>query len=95
VPGKDNLPAMVEGKNLLARAEMQATALGVAFEGVLVSGNIPEAILTVAARIQCDLIILGTRGLAGWKRLMVGSIANAVMAKSVSPVLIVKHFDAV
>jgi nucleotide-binding universal stress UspA family protein len=29
--------------------------------------------------------------LSGWKRLMVGSVANAVSAKATVPVLIVKH----
>jgi nucleotide-binding universal stress UspA family protein len=41
---------------------------------------------------QCDSIILGSRGLTGWKRLMLGSTSNAVAAKALQPVLLVKHF---
>ena len=43
---------------------------------------------------NCDGIILGTRGTTGWKRLMIGSISNAVTVRSALPVLIVKrHFE--
>ena len=37
-------------------------------------------------------MILGSRGLTGFKRLMIGSISNAVAAKTLLPVLIVKRF---
>jgi nucleotide-binding universal stress UspA family protein len=55
-------------------------------------GNVAEMILATALHQQSDLIILGSRGLTGWKRLMLGSISNAVAAKSALPVLIVKRF---
>ena len=83
-----------EGKNLLAAAEVRAAMAGLAYEGVLADGPVPDAILRTAAEKECDAIILGSRGLTGWKRLMVGSIANAVTAKSTLPVLLVKRFFA-
>jgi nucleotide-binding universal stress UspA family protein len=82
------------GDQVLAEVAAQATALGVAFEAVRANGNIPAAILATASDKQCDALVLGSRGLAGWKRLMVGGIANAVAAKASLPVLIVKHFEA-
>ena len=85
-------PAASEGKNLLTQAETRAAMAGVGYEGVLASGPIAETILATAAEKQCDAIIVGSRGLTGWKRLMVGSIANAVTAKATVPVLMVKHF---
>jgi nucleotide-binding universal stress UspA family protein len=83
---------MIEGKQLLARAEAQAAAADVACQGILASGNTIQAILQTATHKQCDGIILGSRGLTGWKRLMLGSISNAVTAKTELPVLIVKRF---
>jgi nucleotide-binding universal stress UspA family protein len=63
----------------------------VASTTLLTWGNIPATILQTADTEACDLIILGSRGLTGWKRLMLGSIAGAVAATAVLPVLIVKH----
>jgi nucleotide-binding universal stress UspA family protein len=84
--------ATAEGKNILALAEAHAIAAGVTFQTRLAYGNVVETILDTARRQQSDLIILGSRGLTGWKRLMLGSISNAVAAKSSLPVLIVKRF---
>jgi nucleotide-binding universal stress UspA family protein len=84
--------ATAEGKNILALAEARATAAGVTCQTQLTYGNIAETILDTAMQQQSDLIILGSRGLTGWKRLMLGSISNAVAAKSPLPVLIVKRF---
>jgi nucleotide-binding universal stress UspA family protein len=80
------------GKNILALAEARAAAAGVAYQAKLAYGNVVDAILETAANLQCDAIILGSRGLTGWKRLMLGSISNAVGAKADLPVLIVKRF---
>ena len=85
-------PATTDGKNLLALAAARAAAAGVPCETHLVHGNVVEAILDTAASTRCDGIVLGSRGLTGWKRLMLGSISNAVAAKAPQPVLIVKRF---
>jgi nucleotide-binding universal stress UspA family protein len=53
---------------------------------------VTEAILDTTAQQHCDLIVLGSRGLTGWKRLMLGSISNAVAVKAAQPVMIVKRF---
>jgi nucleotide-binding universal stress UspA family protein len=79
-------------KNILALAEAQAAAAGVTYEAHLAYGNVAQAILEAAARQACDAVILGSRGLTGFKRLMIGSISNAVAAKTILPVLIVKRF---
>jgi nucleotide-binding universal stress UspA family protein len=94
-PHRGEDPGGSEGKHLLALAEERAAIANVAYEGVLASGSIPEAILATATQKQCHAIVLGSRGLTGWKRLMVGSIANAVTAKALQPVLLVKRFVGV
>jgi nucleotide-binding universal stress UspA family protein len=79
-------------KNILALAEARVAAAGVTYEAHLAYGKVPDAILTMATHQHCDAIILGSRGLSGVKRLMIGSISNAVAAKALVPVMIVKRF---
>ena len=81
-----------DGKELLAWAKARATASGVPFEGVLASGPVLDAVLDTAANQSCDTIVLGSRGMSGWKRIALGDISNAVIAKASQPVFIVKHF---
>jgi nucleotide-binding universal stress UspA family protein len=47
-------------------------------------------ILTKAEEFHCDLIVMGTHGRTGLRRLLVGSVAEAVMRKAPCPVLTVK-----
>src|SRR5262249_58431879 len=64
---------------------------GVPHVAILKWGNVTETILQTAIEEQCDLIVLGSRGLSGFKRLMLGSISNAVTAKAQCPVLVIKQ----
>lgn len=49
-----------------------------------------EEILKQAQKSKADLIIIGTRGLTKFKRIIIGSVANAVLGNARCPVLIVK-----
>lgn len=79
-----------QGQELLAQAIAQASDAGLSAMAILKWGSIAETILHTAAEERCDLIVLGSRGLSGLKRLMLGSISNAVAAKASCPVLIIK-----
>jgi len=81
-----------DGKNVLALAEARAAAAGVPYEATLTQGDVTTTILATATEQRCDVIILGSRGLTGFKRLMLGSTSNAVSATAPVPVLIVKRF---
>ena len=59
-------------------------------EYVLSEEDPVTAILRTAADFGCDLIVLGTHGVGGWKRLLVGSIAEEVVRRAACPVLVVK-----
>lgn len=91
-PANDADTATAEEKGILTLAEARAAAAGVPYEAKLAYGDVTEAILETAASTACDAIVLGSRGLTGWKRLMLGSISNAVAVKAALPVLIVKRF---
>lgn len=79
-----------QGQDILAHTTAQATEAGVPYVAILKWGNVAETILQTATEEHCDLIVLGSRGLSGFKRLMLGSISNAVAAKAPCPVLVIK-----
>jgi nucleotide-binding universal stress UspA family protein len=55
------------------------------------TGDPAAAILRVAQREACDLIVMATHGRRGLTRLLMGSVAEEVIRKSPCPVLTVKH----
>lgn len=54
-------------------------------------GSAAEGILFVADEISADLIVMGSHGRTGVKKLMLGSVAQSVLEQSHIPVLVVKH----
>lgn len=47
-------------------------------------------IVEEAETLQCDLIVIGSRGLAGLKKLILGSVSSYVVNHADMPVLVVK-----
>jgi nucleotide-binding universal stress UspA family protein len=54
-------------------------------------GSDREEILQVAGEVGCGLIVMGSHGRTGLSRLLLGSVAEAVMTRANCPVLIVKQ----
>lgn len=52
--------------------------------------SVAESILNYASEQKADLIVIGTRGRSGLKRLVLGSVASAVVAHAGCPVLVVR-----
>jgi len=67
----------------------------VAFEHKLLVGDPATAIVETAANENADLIVIGTHGRTGLTRLLMGSVAEAVVRRAKCPVLTVKHPSAV
>jgi nucleotide-binding universal stress UspA family protein/quercetin dioxygenase-like cupin family protein len=53
-------------------------------------GDAPEEILRLAGAVRCDLIVMGTHGRTGLRRLLMGSVAEEVLRKATCPVLAFK-----
>jgi len=49
-----------------------------------------QAILDAAAELKADLIVMGTHGRTGFRRLVLGSVTEEVLRKAPCPVLTVK-----
>ena len=57
---------------------------------VLSKTNATHTIVDYADSEQVDLIVIGTRGKSGFKKLLVGSIASGVVTYASCPVMVVK-----
>jgi nucleotide-binding universal stress UspA family protein len=57
---------------------------------VVLAGSPAEAIVDYAETADCDLIIMGSRGLSSLKEFMVGSVSHNVILHSHIPVMIMK-----
>jgi nucleotide-binding universal stress UspA family protein len=92
--GIDLVPALREGgKRVLQKADAQARKEGVIAKTVMretVGGSAADAIVREAKKQRADLIVLGTHGRRGVRRLVLGSDAEQVVRTSHVPVLLVK-----
>jgi nucleotide-binding universal stress UspA family protein len=80
------------GRKALARIERGARAAGARPETVLVEdcgGRVADAIVQQAKRWRADLIVMGTHGRRGVKRVLLGSDADLVVRYSPVPVLLI------
>ena len=66
-------------------------------QGIHVKTEIPEAVSSVvetiinhAAKENVDLIVVGTRGLGGFKKLLLGSVSSGIVSHAQCPVLVVR-----
>ena len=66
--------------------------LGVEFKTdvIIAEESIVKEIIEYAEREKMDLIIIGTRGKTGFKKLILGSVASGVLTLAHCPVLIVR-----
>ena len=56
---------------------------------VLSDDSVPDGILATADRIRANMIVMGTHGRSGLSRLVLGSVAEAVLRRAAVPVLVV------
>ena len=67
------------------------TVAGVKYERHYLTGVPSSAIVDFAADNHIDLIVMASHGRSGISRLLMGSMAEGVMRKSLCPVLVVKQ----
>ena len=68
----------------------KAKRAGVHSTGRLVDGNPRDAISRASTRTQADLVVVGTHGRTGLDKLLLGSVAERVVATAPCPVLTVR-----
>jgi len=81
------------GHKLLDRAAASARKIDVAFEPVVLrtrGHTVADVIVAHARKARVDVIVLGTHGRRGLKRVLMGSDAEEVVRSSPVPVLLVR-----
>ncbi|HUN75956.1 MAG TPA: universal stress protein [Steroidobacteraceae bacterium] len=84
------------GTALLQEAEAAVRAAGVAVDTKLLEANgvvVGEQVLQAAANWAADLIVCGTHGRRGLRRIVMGSDAEYIVRQSPVPVLLVRAGD--
>ena len=93
--GADLLPALREGgQRILEKAQAMCAKHGVKAKAVLlerIGGPAADRIVREARRQRADLIVLGTHGRRGVRRLVLGSDAELVVRTASVPVLLVRE----
>ncbi|SPS00073.1 universal stress protein [Cupriavidus taiwanensis] len=84
------------GKRVLAHAGGRLSAAGVRWSSRLVKtpgspAKIAAAIIAEADHWSADLIVMGTHGHRGVQRIVLGSVSEHVISKTVRPVLLVRR----
>jgi nucleotide-binding universal stress UspA family protein len=72
-------------------AQTVAEKNGISLKTVIAEGAVAHAILATQRDEECDMIVLGNTGRTGLQRMMLGSVAEAVVRQAEVPVLVVKH----
>lgn len=78
-----------KGAAILEDAKQKAAESGVEAESLYVQGEPAHQILNIAKEQHFNLIVVGSRGISGFKEMMLGSVSHKVSQLSPCPVLIV------
>ncbi len=83
--------AKASGENILAKGVELARAAGMPAKGKLLeASSVVEALVGFAADENAGLIVVGTRGMTGFKKLILGSVSSGLVSHASCPVLVVR-----
>jgi len=78
-------------KEVLSKGLQLASREGVEAKGELIEApSVVEALVEFAADKKADLIVTGTRGMTGFKKLILGSVSSGLVNHAQCPVLIAR-----
>ncbi len=78
-------------EEILEDLHITAAEQGVDLESRVLVGEPDTAIIEAAQKSRTELIVLGSHGRSGFKRLLLGSVAERVIGRATCPVLVVNQ----
>ncbi len=89
-----NEAMQAEARAVCDQVVERAARVGVHAEVHCVGGDAADALLRVAQDTDCDLLVVGNRGMTGVRRFVLGSVPNKLSHHSPSSLLIVDTTSA-
>ena len=80
-----------EAQTLVAQAESELRAAGIATENRVVMGDPRDVLLRLVEEERVDLIVVGSHGRTGFAKLLLGSVSSHVVTHARCNVLVVKE----
>ncbi len=87
---KENPHTTAQAEEIMSDAKEYAEAQGMGVETFIKTGESPDEIVFLAMDKKVDLIVLGSRGETGVRRILIGSTAQEVIRFARCSVLVVK-----
>ena len=78
--------ALEEAKTVFAQAQVPGSTRAADASGE----EVAAVIARIAAEEEADLVVMGTRGLSGMKRILLGSVAESFLRMADRPVMLVR-----
>jgi nucleotide-binding universal stress UspA family protein len=85
--------ARIEGERVVQLAVLRAEAQGIKTRGEIIE-NVPsvaDAILDYANEWKVDLVVVGTRGLSGVKKILLGSVSSELLSRASCSLVVVRQ----
>jgi nucleotide-binding universal stress UspA family protein len=79
-----------QAQEAVSSAEQVIASAGLKANGAVLSGNAKDAILDEARKWAADLIVVGSHGRRGFRRLLMGSVSEAVAMNAHCSVVVVR-----
>lgn len=80
-----------QAKGFVAEAKKRAEEAGVKAETFVGEAEAYQAIVNLAGEQHADMIVMGSHGRTGLRRLLMGSVTEKVIGHALCPVLVVKN----
>lgn len=78
------------GKQVLDKAEELVKGTSVEVKTLFTVGDPAEQILYLVDKEGADMVVMGSHGLSGVRRFLIGSVSNKVLQHSPKPVMVIK-----
>ncbi len=79
------------GYEITSDVEKTAKAAGLKAESLVLKGDPAERIVNFAEERNVDMIVVGSHGIGGFERLVIGSVSEKVVRHAKVPVLVVRE----